>query len=77
MKYDYGDEVILKAANDSGVPVDTPGAVVGITEVQSSKQAEAVGFPIGTVLYTVELGDGSDQLVPEDRLAPLLADEQR
>lgn len=71
MKFDYGDEVIFKGVDGTGRPIERPGAVVGITEVQNSKQAETVGYPIGTTLYTLEFGDGSDQLVPEDRLASL------
>jgi hypothetical protein len=70
MKYDYGDEVILHRETGNATATK-PGAIVGITEVLSDKQAEVLGYPIGTVVYTVEFGDGSDQLVPESDLLPL------
>jgi len=71
MKYDYGDEVIYRAKQSDGGMINRPGAIVGITEVLSDKQAEVLGFPLGTVLYTVEFGDGSDQNIPEAELVPL------
>jgi hypothetical protein len=61
MKYDFGDSVQL-ADNLK------PCAVVGVTHVESVQQAEALNVPLGTVLYTVEFGDGSDALVPEAAL---------
>jgi hypothetical protein len=70
MNYDYGDEVRLTVLNERGESVDRPAAVVGITEVAAARQSEALGHPVGTILYTVEFADGSDQLVPEDQLAP-------
>jgi hypothetical protein len=76
MKYDYGDEVLLKGINENGEATTEQCSVVGITEVQSQRQAEILASSIGTVFYTVEFGDGSDRLVPEDQLAPLLADQQ-
>jgi hypothetical protein len=56
MKFDYGDSVQLASR---------PCEVVGITAVESAEQAETLNVAIGTVLYTVEFGDGSDALVPE------------
>ena len=52
MKFDYGDEVVCQ---DGKLAV-----VVGITEVNSASQGGSLGVAIGTVLYTIELGDGSD-----------------
>ena len=63
MKFDYGDEVMC--------PRGQVGAVVGITKINNLKQAESFGAEVGEVLYTVELGDGSDLLVSEADLIPL------
>jgi hypothetical protein len=49
--------------------VMTPCAVVAITTVDSLKQAEVFGYPRGTVVYTVEFGDGTDKTVSEDELS--------
>jgi hypothetical protein len=68
MKYDYGEDVIFRSMNGDGTSIDRLGTVVGITEVQSTKQADVLGFAVGTTLYTVEFGDGSDRLVPENQL---------
>jgi hypothetical protein len=64
MRFDYGDLVA----------VDQPqraGSIVGITPVATEEQAALLGHPKGTVLYTVEFGDGSDALIPESRLTAL------
>ena len=58
MKFDYGETVQL-----AGTPRSCE--VVGITAVESVQEAETLNVPIGTVLYTVEFGDGSDALVPD------------
>ncbi len=70
MKYDYGDDVIIKAQDPSGNILERPCTVVGITPVENAEQSRIFERPIGTVLYTVEFGDGSDALVPEAYLEP-------
>jgi hypothetical protein len=75
MKYDYGDDVLVKALDQKGSILARPGTVVGISSVEDPEQARAFEYPIGTVLYTVEFGDGSDDLIPEDHLAPLVSDD--
>jgi hypothetical protein len=61
MKYGFGDALQLAATLK-------PCAVVGITHVASVQQTKVFNVPLGTVLYTVEFGDGSDALVREDEL---------
>jgi len=68
MRFDYGDEVVLRTKDGSGNVSERRCAVVGITPVENEEQAEHFKYPIGTVLYTVEFGDGTDALVPEDDL---------
>jgi len=68
MKFNYGDAVILGEIDATGNSIKRPGSVVAITPVETEQQTHAFGYPLGTVLYTVEFGDGSDQLVPEDAL---------
>lgn len=58
MKFDYGDSVRLSATL-------RPCEVVGITPVENVEQATHFNVSIGTILYTVEFADGSDDLVPE------------
>jgi len=65
MKSDYGDAVVLKTQDDAGNVAERRCAVVSITPVESEEQANHFKYPIETVLYTVEFGDGSDAFVPE------------
>jgi hypothetical protein len=69
-KFNYGDEVNLRQTDDSGRLINKACSVVGITPVETEEQSRVFGYPTGTVLYTVEFGDGSDKLVPEDQLSP-------
>jgi hypothetical protein len=71
MNYDYGDEVLFRAADNAGNAVAKPGAIVGITAVNSEEQVRIHGYPLGTILYSVEFSDGSDALVPEGMIEPL------
>lgn len=73
MKFDYGDEVIFRETGPSGNSVERQCSVVGITPVEAESQVPLFGHPLGTVLYTIEFGDGSDKLVPEDGLEHLPA----
>jgi len=68
MKYDYGQAVLCKLATEDGIVMTRPGSVVSITSVNTAEQAEAFGYPLGTVVYTVEFGDGSDKSVSEGDL---------
>ena len=68
MKYDYGDDVILKTRDRAGSVLARPCAVVGITSVDTEQQSRVLNSPVGSVLYTVEFGDGSDACVPEEQL---------
>jgi len=68
MKYDYGDEANFKQADENGNSISRMCTVVGITPVETDDQSRVFGYPPGTVLYSVEFGDGSDRLVPEDEL---------
>ena len=68
MEFDYGDEAVFRESSPDGTSIDRVCAVVGITQVESESQIPVFGYPLGTVLYTVEFGDGSDKLVPEHEL---------
>jgi hypothetical protein len=68
MEYTFGDSVRI-AATERGNHL-RPCEIVAITTVETIHQADAFNVPLGTVLYTVEFGDGSDALVPEDTLEP-------
>jgi hypothetical protein len=72
MKFDYGEEVVLTTKDDAGnVGEEKRCWVVSITPVESEEQAKLFKHPIGSVLYTVEFGDGTDAFVPEADLRPL------
>jgi len=68
MKYDYGQAVICKLLPVGGIDTTKLCSVVAITPVETADQAKIFGYPPGTVLYTVEFGDGTDRLVSEDDL---------
>ena len=70
MKWTFGDSVQTALADESGSLVMKPCEVVAITVVESVRQSEVLGSPLGTVLYTVEFSDGSDALIPESALLP-------
>jgi len=61
MKYTYGDSVRLVGTLEFC-------EIVGITETASIQHAEALNVQPGIALYTVEFGDGSESLQPEDAL---------
>jgi hypothetical protein len=67
-KYCYGQEVNYRHKDENGLWITDHCIVVGITVVESVDQSHALNYPAGTVIYTVEFGDGSDELVPEDEL---------
>jgi hypothetical protein len=68
MKFDYGDEVIAGIKDDARNVVEKRCVIVSITPVETEEQSRHFKRPIGTVLYTVEFGDGSDALVTEGDL---------
>jgi hypothetical protein len=63
MNFDYNDEVQIEntTSNFNG----KTGAVVGFTEVTLMNVDAFPGQALGTILCTVEFGDGSDALVPQ------------
>jgi hypothetical protein len=71
MKYDYGHELFLLTTDDGGNTVLRPCVVVGVTFIENENQAQHLNHAVGTTLYTVEFGDGSDVLVPEESLRPM------
>jgi hypothetical protein len=73
MEFDYGDDAVFRESVPDGTFLDRECCVVGITKVESESQIPFFGYPLGTILYTVEFGDGSDKLVPENALRPVRA----
>jgi len=68
MKYDFGDGVIFRETGPSGDSLGRAASVVAITPVETEAQVDFFGYPLGTILYTIEFCNGSDKLVPEDAL---------
>lgn len=71
MKFVCGDSVQLAITGEDGEALLKSCEAVGITSVESVQQAVAFRVPLGTVLYTVEFGDGSEAFMPESALSPL------
>ena len=71
MKFDWGEEAIVRIKDEVGNIAERRCAVVGFTSVENQEQAKHFQRPVGTVLYTVEFGDGTDALVPEADLRPV------
>jgi len=69
MQFDYGDLVRVDTADQSHS--GRAGSIVGITPVETDEEALHFKSPKGTVLYTVEFGDGSDALIHESSLVAL------
>ena len=70
-KFPWGSDVRTRP----GIPMDfrpcEQGSVYGCREVENQSQAEASGFPVGTILYTVEFEGGDSMEIPEEYLASL------
>jgi hypothetical protein len=74
MKCDFGESVPLAVPGENGRSLSKPCVVVGITCVENVLQGEALNVPPGSVLYTVEFGDGLDALVPESALMAIASE---
>jgi len=68
MKFDYGQTVRYKLPSETGAVLTKLGAIVAIIPVENADQAEAIGFPTGTLIYQVEFEDIGDLLIPEQEL---------
>ncbi len=72
MNFDYGDQAIAKTKDDTGRVTEQKCVIVGITPVDSEEKAKHFKCAVGTLVYTVEFGDGTDALVLEADLQPLV-----
>jgi len=70
MKFNYNDVVMVRIKDDTGNIGKKPGWVVCMepVEIENDEQVRHFGFPIGSVVYTVEFQDGTDALVAESDL---------
>ena len=67
-KFTWGDEVKIKKLDGNGKEIDVYAAVVGITPIETEQQSTHFKAPIGSTFCLVEYGDGSDELILEDKL---------
>jgi hypothetical protein len=72
MNFDYGDRAIAKTKDDTGRVTEQKCVIVGITPIDSEEQAKHFNCPVRTLVYTVEFGDGTDALVLEADLQPMV-----
>lgn len=69
--FDYGDEVeIIKTAPDKYHPGE-PGAVVGFIQINNDYLLLKYNEEFGTILCSVEFGDGTTIEIPEKYLVKL------
>jgi hypothetical protein len=68
VKFDFGQEVRYEQSEGADSSAASLACVVGVTPIETAEQAKVFGYPRGTVLYTIEFGDGTDKLVPEGDL---------
>ena len=68
MKFDYNDPVVVTGGAVRGPKTSQPGAIVGMTLIETEEQSLSFGHPVGTTMYTVEFEGGPDALVPEEFL---------
>ena len=68
-KFTWGDTVQITNAHYIREPGKVIGEVCGFLVLSDSKLAEQFKQPIGTVIYTVEFGDGSSEEFPEMAIA--------
>ena len=67
-KFDYGQTVQIAPSAPSELQPGALGAVVGMGRIETEKRAMRLGYPVGTILYTVEYPEGYDKEVPEEFL---------
>ena len=60
----WGDTVRVKSNADPEMRPGGLAAVCGIRQVETAEQERLFGCPVGTTLYLVEFGDGSELEVP-------------
>lgn len=66
-RFTWGDSVVVRSSAPAHFRPGAVAAVVGTTEVTPRLAAE-LGASVGSIVYTIEHGDGSDALVAEDLL---------
>jgi hypothetical protein len=71
MRFDYGDHVVVTRTEANGRLVKRTCAIVGITPIVTENQSRRLGHPVGTTMYTVEFGDGTNANIPETDLSSI------
>lgn len=66
--FDWNDAVVVTDDAPAKFRPSKIAAVVGMRAVENAFQAEAAGFPIGTLLYMIEFSDGTMIEVPREYL---------
>ena len=74
--FEWGMSVRITAAAPVTYRAGQVGSVVGFRTVRTAAAAATAGHPIGTLLYIVEFGDGTDQEVPAVHCARESSDRQ-
>lgn len=68
MKFTWEDVVGVKSDAPLQFRPNHAGVVVGSFRIESEAVADARGWPIGTILYTIEFPDGNALEIPEGLL---------
>jgi len=70
-RYDYGQTVQVAAQAPQSLQPGEKVDVVGMYTVHREVESSAMGYPIGTQLYTIEYADGSSKEVPASYIEEL------
>ena len=68
MQFDYGDSAIVKSTAPKRFKPGEIVAICGITIIDNDYLSNKYNCDLGTITYTIEFGDGSDILIPEEYL---------
>jgi hypothetical protein len=64
-EFTWGDSVCVKKEAPSWMRPGEAADVVGILDIETEAQAREFAVPLGSKMYTIEFGDGSDVEIPE------------
>jgi hypothetical protein len=68
MKYTWGDTVEIESNAPDKYKKFNLGEIVGYFIIEDEQNSNQFNLPIGTILYTIEFGDGTDIDIPEQYL---------
>ena len=74
-RYKYGQTVRVTAHAPQSFAPGEYVAVVGMHTVWQETESSATGYPMGTLLYTIEYADGSSKEITEEYIEEIEQDD--